>query len=349
MEASYERLREQLGKDLNGVLTVTRASRSALRVRLGASAAGSTEYAMVPRTHNVTALVLVPQAQAATLTTPPLSLADATDAKLGYVAGAYTVSEASTIAFEAHGKFLDAKWGSPLEGGAAPVVGSVELPPWQPARMKACRPNKHFCFFADEPVLIVDDTKTAKVVVPAVENALEANMTAILHVADANAQADGRLNSLLVGSTLLDDAPEVGAAEVAYLLDPDTGLVEDLFEETLPIRATGIKVNHSAKHATVTFPSLVKMGLIASTDGKPSNADCAKVKKWLEVHHSTSTWYSKRPDYKFWPVYATDVRCVIVKPPKTDLGYTVASGARVIYRADDSTGEVRVSIGTKSN
>ena len=48
------------GLDLNSVLTVARVSANTLRVRLGAMQQGSTEYAMIPRTHNVTVLVMLP-------------------------------------------------------------------------------------------------------------------------------------------------------------------------------------------------------------------------------------------------------------------------------------------------
>ena len=48
------------GKDLNSVLTVARVSDNTLRVRLGALNQAAAQYAMVPRTHNVTLVLLVP-------------------------------------------------------------------------------------------------------------------------------------------------------------------------------------------------------------------------------------------------------------------------------------------------
>ena len=48
------------GSDLNSLLTVARVSPNTLRVRLGAMQQGSTPLAMVPRSHNVTLLVMVP-------------------------------------------------------------------------------------------------------------------------------------------------------------------------------------------------------------------------------------------------------------------------------------------------
>ncbi|MHC4451831.1 MAG: hypothetical protein ACYS0E_17120, partial [Planctomycetota bacterium] len=54
------------GLDLNSLLTVTRLSENTLRVRLGAMQQGSQRFAMVPRTHKITLLVMVPEkAQAA--------------------------------------------------------------------------------------------------------------------------------------------------------------------------------------------------------------------------------------------------------------------------------------------
>jgi hypothetical protein len=57
---------QSAGLDLNSLLTVTRLSENTLRVRLGAMQQGSSRFAMVPRTHKITLLVMVPQgAQAA--------------------------------------------------------------------------------------------------------------------------------------------------------------------------------------------------------------------------------------------------------------------------------------------
>ncbi len=49
------------GRDLNALLTVARMSQNTLRVRIGAMAESTADYAMVPRNHNVTLLLMVPQ------------------------------------------------------------------------------------------------------------------------------------------------------------------------------------------------------------------------------------------------------------------------------------------------
>lgn len=49
------------GRDLNSLLTMARVSPNTLRVRIGAMAESTADYAMVPRNHNVTLLVMVPQ------------------------------------------------------------------------------------------------------------------------------------------------------------------------------------------------------------------------------------------------------------------------------------------------
>jgi len=51
------------GSDLNSLMTVARVSPNTLRVRLGAMQQGSTPLAMVPRSHNVTLLVMVPSGE----------------------------------------------------------------------------------------------------------------------------------------------------------------------------------------------------------------------------------------------------------------------------------------------
>ncbi|MBL8861732.1 MAG: hypothetical protein JNK02_06935 [Planctomycetes bacterium] len=53
------------GRDLNSLLTLARVSPNTLRVRIGAMAESTANYAMVPRNHNVTLLVMVPERSAA--------------------------------------------------------------------------------------------------------------------------------------------------------------------------------------------------------------------------------------------------------------------------------------------
>src|SRR4030095_2771655 len=55
-------LREQvLGRDLNSLLTVARLSENTLRIRIGAVQEATANYAMVPRNHNITLLLMVPE------------------------------------------------------------------------------------------------------------------------------------------------------------------------------------------------------------------------------------------------------------------------------------------------
>lgn len=55
-------LRDQVfGRDLNSLLTVARLSENTLRIRLGATQEATANYAMVPRNHNVTLLLMVPE------------------------------------------------------------------------------------------------------------------------------------------------------------------------------------------------------------------------------------------------------------------------------------------------
>jgi hypothetical protein len=51
-------------RDLNGLLTVARLSENSLRVRLGAMQESTANYAMVPRTHNITILLTLPESAA---------------------------------------------------------------------------------------------------------------------------------------------------------------------------------------------------------------------------------------------------------------------------------------------
>lgn len=53
-------LQAALGKDLNSLLTVARMSDNTVRVRLGAMSQVESGHAMIPRTHNISLMVLVP-------------------------------------------------------------------------------------------------------------------------------------------------------------------------------------------------------------------------------------------------------------------------------------------------
>ncbi len=56
---TVQRLEELLGKDLNATMTVGRLDRDSIRVRFGAQHQGRSDFAIVPRNHTVTALVLI--------------------------------------------------------------------------------------------------------------------------------------------------------------------------------------------------------------------------------------------------------------------------------------------------
>jgi hypothetical protein len=57
----HDALRQQvLGRDLNSLLTIARLSENTLRIRIGAVQEATSDYAMVPRNHNITLLLMVP-------------------------------------------------------------------------------------------------------------------------------------------------------------------------------------------------------------------------------------------------------------------------------------------------
>ncbi|HVT87647.1 MAG TPA: hypothetical protein VHD56_02245 [Tepidisphaeraceae bacterium] len=57
----YDKLQVALGRDFNSTFTVARVSENTLRVRFGALQQPKSGYAMIPQTHNVSLLVLVPK------------------------------------------------------------------------------------------------------------------------------------------------------------------------------------------------------------------------------------------------------------------------------------------------
>lgn len=56
-----EELQSVLGTDINSLLTVGRITDNTIQVRLGASRQATAAYAMLPRTHNITLVVMVPK------------------------------------------------------------------------------------------------------------------------------------------------------------------------------------------------------------------------------------------------------------------------------------------------
>jgi hypothetical protein len=61
VQSLQETLQSVFGQDLNSLLTVGRVTDNTIRVRLGAQQQASADFAMVPRSHNVTLLLLVPE------------------------------------------------------------------------------------------------------------------------------------------------------------------------------------------------------------------------------------------------------------------------------------------------
>lgn len=59
-----DELQRVIGEDYNSLLTVAKLSRNIFRVRIGANRQGSAKYGLVPQTHKVYVLVLVPDAEA---------------------------------------------------------------------------------------------------------------------------------------------------------------------------------------------------------------------------------------------------------------------------------------------
>ena len=65
VQSAIDKLRSERGKDINSLLTLARVSDNTLLVRLGAKATvgekSTEEYEIVPRTHNITVLLMVPR------------------------------------------------------------------------------------------------------------------------------------------------------------------------------------------------------------------------------------------------------------------------------------------------
>jgi hypothetical protein len=57
----YEQLESVLGTDVNSLLTVARVTNNSILIRLGAAKQSTAGYAMLPRTHNITMVLMVPR------------------------------------------------------------------------------------------------------------------------------------------------------------------------------------------------------------------------------------------------------------------------------------------------
>lgn len=58
---AHDELNRIRANDLNSLMTIGRVTDNTILVRLGAAAQGSAKFVMVPRTHNITAVILVPE------------------------------------------------------------------------------------------------------------------------------------------------------------------------------------------------------------------------------------------------------------------------------------------------
>lgn len=107
---------EVYGRDLNSLLTLARISENTVRIRLGAVQETTANYAMVPRNHNITLLVMVPEAA------PPLmeviSKTELVDTTTGETLGGST--DAMTADFVAR---LRREWG--LRSVASETIGEL--------------------------------------------------------------------------------------------------------------------------------------------------------------------------------------------------------------------------------
>lgn len=81
-ESTESSFQQVLGSDLNSLLTVARVSDNTVRVRLGAMQQASAKYAMVPRNHNITLLLMVPDGAEPTVRV--VSKTTLVDAETGY-------------------------------------------------------------------------------------------------------------------------------------------------------------------------------------------------------------------------------------------------------------------------
>jgi hypothetical protein len=61
LQSASDKLRTTLGRDFNSTFTVARVSENTLRVRFGAIQQGAGTYAMLPQTHDISVLLLMPK------------------------------------------------------------------------------------------------------------------------------------------------------------------------------------------------------------------------------------------------------------------------------------------------
>ncbi len=61
LDSVMSQFQRVFGKDLNSLLTVGRVTDNTIRVRLGAAQEAAGSYAMVPRTHNISVLLMIPE------------------------------------------------------------------------------------------------------------------------------------------------------------------------------------------------------------------------------------------------------------------------------------------------
>jgi hypothetical protein len=306
-----------VGNDLNSLLTVGRVADNALRVRLGAMQQASSRYAMVPRTHTVTVLVLVPAAVFTECPRTPglrlVSRTDITDSVRGIVLPDRTDTERDALLATIQTKYglgdLDmakllgmAQTGNQKEfftmvREKTPFSESVWLDlissmvgsRYAPAAIEL--PNPFSPDVSENQIAAaLDDTKTATVIT-------------------------------------LSDGKNLLASQILGTLEVGTGT------SMIPVPAQKVEAFGNGRQLRLMFPSLRAMNL--TEDGKP----VPPLK--LTLTREPALWENATP----WRRELFNIRYHIVPPPKDEKkdkpgDWTVSSAVIV---ADKGVGTIQIA------
>jgi hypothetical protein len=324
-----------VGNDLNSLLTVGRVADNALRVRLGAAQQADARYAMVPQTHSITVLVLVPRSLM-TACKPwaglrLLSRTDVTDSIRGITLRGRTELEATALLNDVKRLYK------------IPDVDMTELLAFAQKRdqagfMKALGDKVTYpesIWLDVVSVMIGGRYAPAEIELPEEHNPdlLQSQAATVF-----DNTKDASTITLAGGKDLL-----------ASQLTANLNVTKDAKAFTLP--AAKIEILNSGRGMRLTFASLVALGLAKAGDSPVLE---------LRIRRDGPAWADQSRKFNDWVVRSATLSYLAAAPPEAPKTQAVAelstssaaivsekgSGTiQVLFKINDASKRPRVSVG----
>ena len=306
---TLDELEARLGNDLNGVLLVSRKAPGVLAVRVGARLGGEYENSQAPQVHSVSALVLVPIANA----TKPRQLEKLACRKDGTDCDS-TAIDVKELSITPKYTFRRANSGGKIGEEMTASAMTVGLPPYTRANVPYCgfkegftKGKRNYRCTLPETLTIVDDGKSSSITVPGIHDANAEEISAVLELKKGDDIYSVRSKSVSVDEDrrlVTFKFPSLGSAKTCAIVE--SGGKKEKKCEPLPSEGAALVVYHR--------------GI-----------------EWWE--HGAEPEAERRGS---WPLHVPNLLVLNVKEdkPKPKPVLTARAEADVIYRRPDGTGQL---------